>query len=419
MRHGTRADHTRGVGLLSVTFLCALVAPLVNGPSQTYEDQVPASEEWRDEVDLPAGLTTILLEAPGAADADLAVDALPSGTSQIAASHLPREALLVAGPGRFRVRVQSTSGVAFRLTLTASAPRPLLPVLRSGQVVLGGPKRSVLFQAPALSAVVALERLNGLGDLDLAAFDEDLNLCRLSEIAPDREQLLLGADVRYVLALARGPRSLATVTLRLPPPPGAMAEFLAHLPQTPSQRLAIAALQQNPDFLRILSYLETFPGGMPLELRVVPGLRAHGVERFGTFCQGVLTINPDKEEHRRNPQELVDTLLHELLHALLAMPRAGGFPLAPDVLDASHDPHFQGTLTSPLRRTRLPASIARYLDANYGPSASNPEEDFSDINAGAQRLLVKVIRDNLRRSEAGGETLVFANVRAREGASAK
>lgn len=111
--------------------------------------------------------------------------------------------------------------------------------------------------------------------------------------------------------------------------------------------------------------------------------------------------------------------MHELLHALMAMPRADGFPLAADVLDATHDPVLRETLTSPLRRSRLPATIARYLDAHYGPSASNPSQDFTDINAGAQRFLVKVIRDNIRRAGCGRETLVFENVRARAETAAK
>lgn len=414
--------------------LAALLAPVVNGPSLTHEAQVPPSASWSDEVELPAGLTAILLEAPGAADADLIVERLslerqasegvaagfdPQDPETLrAASHLARELLLVRGPARVRLRVEAPAGAAFRLTLTASPAQP--PALvRDQTLVVGGARRSVLLCAPSRSALVSVERYSGLADLDLAGFDDALCLSRLSETAPGREQLRIGPDVRHVLLVARGPRSVATVTLRRATPPGAMTRFLERLPQTEPQRLAIAALRQHPDFLRILSYLESYPGGMPLELRVVPGLRAHGVERFGTFCQGVLTVNPDKVEHRRNPQELVDTLLHELLHALLAMPRAGGFPLSPEVLDASHDPLLRGTLTSPLRRTRLPATIARYLDAHYGPSASNPEEDFSDINAGAQRLLVKVIRENLRRTGAGSETLVFQNVRAREEGLAK
>ena len=149
---------------------------------------------------------------------------------------------------------------------------------------------------------------------------------------------------------------------------------------------------------------------------MVPGLVAHGVERYGTYSQGTLTINPTIAEHRNNPQELVDTLLHELIHALLALPRAEGFPLGPEVLDSSHDPHLRGAVGSPLRRSRIPLAVVRYLEQHYGPSASNPSEDFTDINGGAQRMIVKVIRDLLARSQVGRETLVFRNLERRSGA---
>ena len=63
-----------------------------------------------------------------------------------------------------------------------------------------------------------------------------------------------------------------------------------------------------------------------------------------------------------------------------------------------------------LRRGRLPEAQTKHLEANYGPSASNPLEDYTDINAGAQRLIIKVVRDNLRRSRVGKPTLVFRNL---------
>lgn len=395
--------------------LCALLAPTLGGPSVGHQGRVPAAGEWSDEVALPDGLVSVFLRAE-AEDADLVVEAA-GAPSKIAASHLPRERLLLRGPGRVRVRVKAPAGVRFRLRLTATGEAAQL---RQGtQLEVGGPRASVLLRVPQLTSQIVALRTLGEGDLDLAAFDAQLNLVRLAESEPDRERLRSGSDVAWLLVSVGGPSSRVDLRLRRPRPPGGLETFLNRLPRTEEQRRAIAALQQNPDFLRVRAYLEGYPGGAPLALRVVPGLKAHGVERFGTYSQGVLTINPTKREHRENPQELVDTLMHELLHALMAMPRADGFPLAADVLDATHDPVLRETLTSPLRRSRLPATIARYLDAHYGPSASNPSQDFTDINAGAQRFLVKVIRDNIRRAGCGRETLVFENVRARAETAAK
>jgi hypothetical protein len=395
--------------------LCALLAPTLGGPSVAHEDRVPLKGVWSDEVELPEGLVALQLKAD-AEDADLEVQP-PRGPVKIAASHLPRERLLVRGPGRFRIRVRGPARARFRLVLTATGEAGLL---RQGtQLRVGGQRDGVLLRAPKRTSEVVALRTLGEGDLDLAAFDAQLNLVRLAESEPDRERLRSGSDVAWVLVSVAGSVSRVDLRLRRPQPPRELETFLERLPRTPEQRRAIAALRRNPDFLRVSAYLEGYPGGVPLALRVVPGLKAHGVERFGTYSQGVLTINPTKKEHRDNPQELVDTLMHELLHALMAMPRADGFPLAADVLDATHDPVLRETLTSPLRRSRLPATIARYLDAHYGPSASNPSQDFTDINAGAQRFLVKVIRDNLRRARCGRETLVFENVRARAETAAK
>ncbi len=46
--------------------------------------------------------------------------------------------------------------------------------------------------------------------------------------------------------------------------------------------------------------------------------------------------------------------------------------------------------------------------------AQEPERDYSDVNAGAQRLIVKVVLDNLDRTGLGRETLVFKNHQERQ-----
>jgi hypothetical protein len=183
--------------------------------------------------------------------------------------------------------------------------------------------------------------------------------------------------------------------------------------------LVIEALRKSPDFQRMRDYLERYPGGIPLRLLVIPGLKAHGVERFGTYSRGTLAINPTIAAHQTNPQELVDTLVHEIVHAILSLPRAEGYPLAADVLDSSHDARLRGLGGAPLKLGAHPEPYATYLDSEYGPSASNPEVDYTDINAGAQRLIVKVIRHNLARTRQGKKTLVFKNADRRDASLAE
>ena len=53
------------------------------------------------------------------------------------------------------------------------------------------------------------------------------------------------------------------------------------------------------------------------------------------------------------------------------------------------------------------------LDLEYGPSASDPRGTYSDVNAGAQRLIVKVVEHDLARTGLGRTTIVFENVATR------
>ena len=87
-----------------------------------------------------------------------------------------------------------------------------------------------------------------------------------------------------------------------------------------------------------------------------------------------------------------------------------------DVLDAAHDQRLGRYRGWRLARGRFPEEFETYLADSYGPSASNPEQDYIDINAGAQRLIVKVVRDLIARAGVGRETLVFRNLERRSGA---
>lgn len=403
-------------------------------------------DPWEAEVRPPEGGGWLLVELDGPAERDLDLVVEPAaadGERRRATSHRAEELLLVRAAGPLHVRVVAASvdapgAATFRLALTPlattaaldlRAPGPLAGVLDGD----GGPDapapRARLLELGAwdwAAARLSARRTEGEGGVGLAVFDGRLDLVALSHGDDDVERCWSstsaadpGGAPRFLVLLGRGgPISYELRVERpaagqkaFPRPP--LERFLDDLARTPEQRVALEALRRTPDFVRIRAYVDGYPGGLPLRLRVVPGLRSGGVERFGTYSHGTLSINPTIAAHRENVQELLDTLVHELVHALLDLPRGPRFPLAPDVLDAAHDPQLEQVEALPIRKSRVPPELARYLDQDYGPSASDPERDYSDINAGAQRLIVKVIKDTLRRTGLGRETIVFESVRAR------
>ncbi|MGE0708330.1 MAG: hypothetical protein AB7N76_18320 [Planctomycetota bacterium] len=398
-----------------------LAPPATPGHLATTNARVSAGAPWQGAVTLPAGWAFVSLDAGDEVAPDLDLSVSVGAVVTHGTSHLARERVLVRLPAQTRVglRVEAVErrAGAFRLGVSSLVVEEALPAALKRRLRLEPEGRGVrLFGLPGQALAATLERVEGDGDVDLLAFDEHGTPLAIAEVRAARETAVLPAQAR--LLLVRADRAASAVLTLAPAPVNCpLTRFFERLARTPEQASAIAALRHNPDFLRVEAYLRAYPGGLPLRLQVLPGLLAHGVERFGTYSQGTLTINPTIEGHRQNPQELVDTLIHELIHALLALPRADGFPLAADVLDSSHDERLRGVVGSPLRRSRIPTEVLSYLEAHYGPSASNPDEDFTDLNAGAQRLIVKVVQDDLSRCRAGKPTLVFRNVAQREDAS--
>ncbi len=107
------------------------------------------------------------------------------------------------------------------------------------------------------------------------------------------------------------------------------AAFRAGLGSTPQQAAAIDALFSDASFMALWSYLRACTATPaqdlgPLALLVTPHLMISGVERFGGYfgLTRTLNINPTKPEHVANPQELVDTIVHETIHAVFALQSA-------------------------------------------------------------------------------------------------
>jgi outer membrane protein OmpA-like peptidoglycan-associated protein len=183
------------------------------------------------------------------------------------------------------------------------------------------------------------------------------------------------------------------------------AEFRRRLGARPEQAVVIDALFANPRFRVLWDYLGSCPAlpardHGPIQLVVTPGLRQGGVERFGGYTGGILRkleINPTKAEHVRNPQELVDTIVHEVIHAVddvqAACVAAGG---APSPVAAGTATPATGGLP-PLGTTEL------------GPGASNPCAESIDIDIAAQQIVTDVIRENMRTTRIGAPTLTFLN----------
>jgi hypothetical protein len=189
-------------------------------------------------------------------------------------------------------------------------------------------------------------------------------------------------------------------------------EFKKNLGSTQDQQKAITTLFAAPVFAGLWNYLKLCAAPPkqdlgPLALKVTPGLgKASGVERYGQYSPSsrTLEINPTKPEHVANPSELIDTVTHELIHAedTLQTPckqaGSGDAPL-----------HGAATQTSPpLSQVKGTAQEDQLL-TDVGPGASNPCEEFIDINKAAQQIIIDLIKSNIRTTKVGTPTITYLN----------
>ena len=194
------------------------------------------------------------------------------------------------------------------------------------------------------------------------------------------------------------------------------AAFRTGLGTTLEQAAAIDALFANPEFLALWNYLRACTATPrqdlgPLALAVTPGLRIGGTVRFGGYSRlsRTLEINPTKPEHVSNPSELVDTIIHELIHAVSDLERAciaAGAGPAPLGGAATINPPTRAALAG------LPggAALDDALTRDVGPGASDPCGEFLDENGAAQQIIVRVIQSNITVTHVGHPTLTFVNL---------
>ncbi|MCE8425198.1 MAG: DUF4157 domain-containing protein [Candidatus Methanoperedens sp.] len=189
------------------------------------------------------------------------------------------------------------------------------------------------------------------------------------------------------------------------------AQFRARLSATSQERRAIDTLFANLTFLSLWNYLRMCKAVPhqdlgPLRLKVTPGLTIGGVERFGGYNRltRTLEINPTKLEHLSNPTELVDTVVHELIHAV--------DDLQADCVASGSSPAPLGgaaTETPPTRSAVAGTPAEATLMIELGPGASNPCEEFIDINKAAQQMIIQILVENIQVSRVGRPTVTFVN----------
>ncbi len=188
--------------------------------------------------------------------------------------------------------------------------------------------------------------------------------------------------------------------------------FIDGLKTTPDQKKAIEALFNDPDFKKIWDYLKNCQ--KVIELKSVPGHSLEGSERFGSYGsnmpKGELIVNPTKPEHVDNPMEMVDTIIHECIHAVMDLRADCGdtnYPFSKDIIDLEQDPNIQGPKTS--TKKDVDPRDKGHMDKHYGDGASNPTDEYMDINDHAQRLIIKIIKRLMKRTGVGKKTLTFNN----------
>jgi outer membrane protein OmpA-like peptidoglycan-associated protein len=289
--------------------------------------------------------------------------------------------------------------------LDAALAEPAAPLPEGARRLHGDTARDVRLRWGPSSEALAR-------DLEAVAFTRgadvfvDTRRFRPGSAAGD---LVFGHELAHAREQRGRPPTLALLT---------EAQFRAQLGARPEQATVIDTLFANATFRALWDYLGSCPATPtqdhgPIRLLVTPGLglMASGIERFGGYSllARTLEINPTKPEHVANPQELVDTIVHEVIHAVDDVQTdciAAGGPPAPLRGAATAVSPSAGGLP-PLGPTEL------------GPGASNPCDESIDINVAAQLIVTEVITQNLRTTRIGMPTITFVNDLLRSDAAAR
>jgi len=193
-------------------------------------------------------------------------------------------------------------------------------------------------------------------------------------------------------------------------------------------------LFKHPKFIPLVDYVRKCPAGtIDFEVkRITQVVNGRTVDLFGGFSGSDLTVNPKRREHATNPLELVDTIVHEMLHGILSKnaictSASNPFPFASTIQDRKSDSELTtlraGSSSDIFSRTEAASlsaagstttsgkDLLEYFDANYGPSASRPETHYVDLNKAGLSFVVSIIKDIQKAfPKIGKETVSFDNV---------
>jgi hypothetical protein len=180
-------------------------------------------------------------------------------------------------------------------------------------------------------------------------------------------------------------------------------DFIKALKDTsPDARALIDALFNDPDFLKLWNYLKSCPA-INVALSVDNTIKdSHGDELFGLTPPGKLIVNTHKREHHDNPSELLDTLIHEVIHALWDAKQACAdlpWPLPDDVYDWPDDPGAVNRLDEP-EKDDPDSPDKRHAQTQYGDSPSSTKR-YIDVNFPGQRLICGLIEAALKATAGG------------------
>lgn len=209
-------------------------------------------------------------------------------------------------------------------------------------------------------------------------------------------------------------------------------------------KTVIEELFKHPKFTPMVKFLKGCPAGtINFQVKRIQQL-VNGilVDLFGGYSRplasstGTMTVNPKRPEHKSNPLEVVDTVVHEFLHAIIDLKStcsssSNPFPLAANIKDAFSDPELGPLVAAeiasggrdPFKRDRVAhhhaagvttasgGNIIEYMENNYGPSASRPETHYVDLNRQGLELVTSIIGDiKTKHPKIGKETVSFDNV---------
>jgi hypothetical protein len=180
---------------------------------------------------------------------------------------------------------------------------------------------------------------------------------------------------------------------------------------SPDHVTVIAELFKDPDFQKIWNYLKNCKIRISLAVGKVV---IDKEERFGGFngsdVDPGITINAHKQEHQDNPQELADTIIHELIHAVLKLRNVCGennYPLDAKINDL---PHNSKAGNHSRDKNQHKGDDKKYMDENYGDSASAPKTEYIDENLEAQKFIAGIIKKLIKSTGKGKPTLTSKNV---------